>query len=249
KNKYNIILGIVSWSSILVSLFLIADFYPDFRSFMSVSSSSFTISSFTSLFMHNDLNHLVNNLLFFLPTSMLAFSVFGVKKGSLLLILSGYVAKQAEFLLVFIMNVFLLLFEQCIRSEIIVFGDLIIPIKGAGLSGALMGWVGVLMLYWFRAFRWSDLGKMIDTREKASLKVLYYSTGGLLMLVVIIMVIVDLNNFIAFYGPYLLPCIVKNWEINLSTMEGNQFLGHLLGFLSGLIISIFWNHGASPPSV
>ncbi|MFW9995935.1 MAG: hypothetical protein ACFFD4_28100 [Candidatus Odinarchaeota archaeon] len=250
-NRNAIITGTLVWSIILVFLFIVAESNHHFRDFMNVETATFAVTAFTSLFMHNDTNHFVNNITFLIPASVVIFGLLGVKKGSLLLVLTGYAGKLMEFLLITLMNYVLLLLRPLTIQQLgydPVIGDLFMSLGGGGISGALMGWTGIMLValavplsetgFWqeLKGRRFQDSMKSLKNWEWNKEKLIHITLLVILLSCATYTVFTDINNFLAVYYPLIEVSLTGQLTVDLTLLPGNPTLGHVSCLIAGLFV-------------
>jgi len=187
------------------------------------------------------------------PLSIFVFGTIGVKKGSLILVITGYSSKIFEFLLVTVMNYLRMLLHPLIIERLgydPVIGDLFLEVSGHGTSGALMGWTAMVFIIWIYPITKTNFGQKLKNREwNEAIKEItcwkwakerFFYVGVLIMTaaMVVITIVADINNFLVIYYPQIELALTGQITLNLDLQRGNPFMGHIFGLIVGTTIGI-----------
>ena len=223
----NTFLVLIFLIAIFFSIMILSHFIDRLRDVWEFNTNTFPITAATSLLIHSDWTHFYSNMTFLvLLTPIMVFS-FGKKKAIFLLFSIGYLEHIFSLLLVTILNFFLDLLYPLILTNLPYDpfnGSIFITVAGRGISGGLAGWMGLSF------YQMMNISNFQDSFVKRLIHTVYTL---LLLLYILLMSIIDINNFLASYSPFIFMIFPGDFYITFPITRGTPFLSHLFGITFG----------------
>ncbi|MFX0087883.1 MAG: hypothetical protein ACFFAU_19685 [Candidatus Hodarchaeota archaeon] len=218
--------------SVFMVFLILSDNIVGFRESLRLNTNTFPITAGSSLLIHSDWNHFYNNLFLIILLAPIMVILVGTRKSIFLLFAIGYAGHIAGLLMTTIINFFISLIYPLILYNLgydPFNGDIFVTLRGAGISGGISGWIGIIVYQWIRFLRKQD---SYDNEE------VYYFYWIVLLASILVLSITDIFNFLGYYSPFLFMMIPGDFFFQFPINRGTPFLTHLICIILGLIINI-----------